>query len=61
MKKLFAIALLTVFVAGTTASFAQEKKADKKETKMDKKDEKGKTKKADKKDAKMDKKEAKGK
>jgi len=60
MKKLFVFALLTVGIAGTTTTFAQDK-AVKKETKMDKKESKGKVKKADKKDAKMDKKEAKAK
>jgi len=61
MKKLFVFALLAVGIMGTTATFAQEKKAEKKDAKMEKKEDKGKMKKADKKDTKMDKKEAKGK
>ena len=59
MKKLFIFALLAIGITGTGVSFAQEKKAEKKENKMEKKEDKGKMKKADKKDNKMDKKEEK--
>ena len=64
MKKLFVFALLIAGIATTAVAQdkkAAEPKADKKEAKMDKKEDKGKMKKADKKDSKMDKKEVKGK